>query len=465
MRLAATVALLLAAWGGALLLQVPRDPPEVQHLPGGATTRLFAPGEPPPWPALVSLHSIFQDPDSAEAPVRAAARAGMAGVQVILRAGGTFEDHLDSARQVLAWLRRDPRFGKISLYGHSMGADLACTLAADDPTVAAVVAAGFPVDASPGRPARLLVVVGAWDELHPLAEMAEAADRAGAPLLVLPGADHAAETVSPDLFEAIASWCGARTGPALRPDPFVGRGLLALGLVGPFWIGMRRLGRRGPALLTVLLVALAALAPVPGLAAAVTLAALLAASLAHLDLPGLLPGITRKLGLVLAIAGIALAVNSWQCLADTPVRFLGLLGFLALAAPLAAARAGSSLAPLGTPGWIPLAWLAVELLAPGRLARTLAGVHRRLVAALRRLDLRPRLDVTPGAVLVLLGCLGAAALAWREVGQAGYLLDSAEVLSLAGLFTRLAVLPAVLLVLAVRTGLWGETEGEETSHA
>lgn len=443
MRLAGMVSLILALWGGALLLQVPREPPEARRLPGGAEIRLFAPEEEPPWQALVCLHSVFQDPDTAEVPARAAARAGMAGVQVRLPPGGSFEDHLAACREVLAALRRDPRVGAVFLYGHSMGADLAVTVASDDPGVPGVVAAGFPVE---GAPRRLLLAVGAWDELHPLSEMSKAAASAGAPLVVLPAADHAAETVSPDLHEAVAAWCGARQGVALRPDPFVGRGLLALGLVLPlWWLG------RWPALLAL---AGSFAVPVPGVPAGVGLAALCALSLASTDLRALLPLAARRLAVALGIAGVALAVNSWESLLDGPGRILGLAVFLAQAVPLAAARAGSSLAPLGAPGWGMAAWLALEALAPGALARGVAAVHRRVVAAVERLDLRPRLDVSPVSAVVLLACLGAAALAWREVARAGYVLDPEEILRLGGLFARLVGLPAFLLFLAVRKGLW-----------
>lgn len=74
---------------------------------------------------------------------------------------------------------------------------------------------------------------------------------------------------------------------------------------------------------------------------------------------------------------------------------------------------------------------------------------------MRSLDLRPRLDVSPAAVVVLLVCLGAAGLAWREVARAGYFLEPAELLGLAGLCARLVVLPGVLLVVSVRRGWWG----------
>lgn len=463
--------LLLALWGLALLLQVPREPPETR-----GAARLFAPAGPPPWKALVCLHSVFQDPDTAEAPARAAARAGMLGVQVVLSAGGAFEEHLGSVRGVLADLRRDPRVGEVFLYGHSMGADLACTVA--DPETAGVVAVGFPVDPAAGRlgqrciahahrdrgspetpgvaradvhrgctfergdsPEGLLLAVGAWDELHPLSEMRAV----GAPLLVLPAADHAAETVSPDLFEATAEFCGARRGVALRPDPFVGRGLLALGLVLPFRLLLKRLKRPAAGAGALLLLAWAV--DLPGLTAAVGVAALLAASFP--DAPFAL----RRLLLVLGIAGVALLVNSWESWAYAawlPV-------FLAQAVPLALARLGSSLSPLGVPGWGALAWVLVELAAPGALARGLGTAHGRLVEAVRRLDLRPRTDMSPASVLVLLVCAGAAAQAWREVGRAGYALDTGEVLRLVGLFARLVVLPAVLWVAAVRTGLWGTT--------
>lgn len=435
-RLAGVVSLVLALWGGALLLQVPRESPETR-----GAARLFAPAGPAPWTALVCLHSVFQDPDTAEAPARAAARAGMLGVQVTLPSGGAFEDHLATARAVVADLRRDPRVGEVFLYGHSMGADLACTMAGDEPAIAGVVAAGFPVDPPEGG---LLLAVGAWDELHPLSEMRAV----GAPLLVLPAADHAAETVSPDLFEATAVFCGARRGVALQPDPFVGRGLLALGLVLPLRLLLKRLRR--PAVGAGALLLLAWALDVPGLTAAVGVAALLAASLAHSN-PGLLA--LRRLLLVLGIAGVALLVNSWESWRYAA----GLPVFLAQAVPLALARLGSSLSPLGVPGWGAVAWVGVELAAPGALARGLGTAHGRVVEAVRRLDLRPRTDMSPASVLVLLVCAGAAAVAWREVGRAGYALDPGEILRLVGLFARLVVLPAVLWVIAVRTGLWGST--------
>lgn len=121
---------------------------------------------------------------------------------------------------------------RISLVGHSMGAGAVTRYAVDHPEITATVAVSLP-DASvvvPGRPARLLTLVGALE----FPSFREEAERAGGKVVVVPNVEHISVLFAPRTHRETANWLDQSTSGTDLPSPIRrvgGAALLLLALL------------------------------------------------------------------------------------------------------------------------------------------------------------------------------------------------------------------------------------------
>ncbi len=449
--------------------------------------RLFLPTDGRgPWPVVVCLHSFWQAPQNAWPQAEAFAASGYAAFcpplvpySEVQHRNKAMADFVGDVQAACALLRRQPDVDghSIFLFGHSMGADLACTVGRQDPGIAGVVAAGFPVDADPGAPRHLLLSVGAWDELHPLSEMQAAVQRSGdGTLFVQPMVDHGLEIFDPDLVARAVQWMDACRGTASVPAAqTLGGWLMAQALTAAAALGLavgllasvslcgsRFWAARGPVLVAVAVTLAGGLAwrsqAWSGLHDLVLLA-VVSAMLA----PVARPGTARQVAVHAGVAWFALLctvlVNAPAALAASSARawlvlvYLPVVDFGMLVSRL------ESLAFHGEPqttGLTPVlpVLLAVELLWPGGAAALAVAGLGRLRTAVQGLDLRMRPGASRGQMLGLcLAGLGAL-LAWHQTLAAGYGLDAPEILRLVGRMVRYFLVPVLVAAFALRTPLY-----------
>lgn len=371
---------------------------------------------------VVCVHSIFQGRESSWPIAQSLARRGLNAVNLHLAAGLDYNQYV---RQVTAAADFYGQRGPVYLWGHSMGADLVAEAASQDPQVAATVAAGFPVT-SPAP--RLLLVVGAWDQLHSLPEMRAL----GAPLAVLPLSDHNQENFDP-ASGALAAEHFGRDGSPSWADPYVGRGLLACGLV-LLCVGVNL----GP--LVYLLLVLMTWRSDPF----------------HTVARGLLVGFVVSRGR-----------EAWLSRKQTLALLAALaLGQLVVAWPNWTAQP-SLLAsfPLAMASWVPSglmkfsadvpAWgwgllFGLEVWRRGIVMRALCWLPTASWRKLGRLSLAAPRRVTPAQLGLLCMLLVGAGMAWWNVVQAGYWPDFSQWGMLASKIGGLVVTPLLVWVLAAR---------------
>ena len=377
---------------------------------------------------VLVVHSIFQGRESSWPVGQALARRGLNAVNVHLRGGLEYPEYV---RQISEAVDLYARQGPVWLWGHSMGADLAAEVSGQNSRVVGAVAVGFPVTASGPR---MLLLVGAWDQLHSLREMREAAEPLKANLEVLAKADHNQENFDPESSRQAARFFGAAAEPR-RADPYLGRGWLIWGLVflsaalygGP----SRRLqfGALALALLTWRSDPFHTVAR--GLLMGLAFAQGRAFWLSRVQMFALL--------LALGLGELVLAWPNWSSqpalLLHFPTAVLSWLpgGLLKFA------------------GEVPVAgWMAVGLLEvarPGLTMQALCWLPRNSWRQFATFSVRK-----PRAVecLVLVGLLVAAALAWRDVAQAGYWPDSSQWGMLATKVGGMVAVPLLVWLLAAR---------------
>lgn len=416
------VAALGLVLGLLFLWRVP-DPPQRNARVNGVAVVEHVP-EDRPLAAVLILHSVFQSKATA-APVAAAlARNGYLAVNVKLEEERDFEGFLAQLEPVFEHYAGEH---EVMLWGHSMGADLACSLALAKPACRATVAVGFPVQSGPPN---LLLAVGAWDQLHSRSVMEEAAAASEARLLVLPFSDHAMENFDPRVFAESVRWFDQALDLPPRepvvsvPDPFVVSGVCLFATFVLLVELLRRMRFR------VLLVTLMMLLRQPVLTAAAALALVVVHGHGRLrPMAAVLPAGVAAYGLGLLLSGLP-----W--LVERPGLLLGLPVCLAAAPFVYAMKLAEAtvVAALVVP--------LVEFLLPGgfyQVGRTLQGARFRLKGR-----------VSPVSVGVLVLCLIAAVLCWLRVLRAGYLPDPAQALAIAIVFLKALVVPVLAFVLMLK---------------
>lgn len=359
--------------------------------------------------AILCVHSVFQGRESAAPLARELARAtGATTYSVYLQGPGPFSEYERQLESLCSSL------APVALVGHSMGADLCCSVARRRPDlVVGTVAVGFPVPREEAPP-QLLRAVGMWDELHSVNEIDAN--------LVLLRSDHNLENYDPDLYDGVAAWLAPRLGttvtPALRPTPYVARGMLA-------WAGL-------------LAVAWLPLAPRRRLAVGVVGALLGFPSLWLGALVG--PG-SAWLGLLGGACAMGILSNAAGNLWVYPAGLLDFPMFMLLALPVYLLKLEHML-------WLPvvLALSGLEAWRPGTLWKAVLLVPR----AFARLDLRLRWDVQPAHLALLVLLVGGAVVAWGQTLSAGYGLTQGDVLRLLGKGLALVLLPLTVLAVGAR---------------
>lgn len=379
---------------------------------------------------VLVVHSIFQGRESSWPMAQALARRGLNAVNLHLRSGLEYPQYVGQISAAVGHYRER---GSVLLWGHSMGADLVAEAAAQNSAVEGTVAAGFPVTSSVPR---LLLVVGAWDQLHSIREMQAAARQLTPParVVVLDGADHNQENFDPESARRAAEFFG-EDGSQRLADPYLGRGWLAWGIMllcASLYPGPSRRLQAGA-----LVVGLACWASDPF----------------HAVSRGLLLGLVVAQGrsswlswrqvaaLVLAL-GSGVLVVAWSNWSAQPS--------LLLAFPVALLSwlPGGLLKFAGeVPAW---GWMLVgilELVRPGVVLRALCWLPRSTWRKFSSFSLRAPTRGQWGVLGVL---LVAAGMAWWNVVQAGYWPDGDQWGMLLSKLGGMVVVPLVVWLLAAR---------------
>ncbi|SHN74122.1 alpha/beta hydrolase [Cryptosporangium aurantiacum] len=150
-------------------------------------------------------------------------------------------DAAEAARQrdldvAVAHLRGLPGVdpARIALVGHSMGAGAVTRYAAGHPGITATVAISLPEasDVAPGRPERLLLLVGGLEFAGFRDAADEAARNGGDAVVVVPAVEHISILYAPRAHREIGRWLDG--GGGVAPSPLrgvAGAGLLLLALL------------------------------------------------------------------------------------------------------------------------------------------------------------------------------------------------------------------------------------------
>lgn len=193
-----------------------------------------------PYHTVISLHSIFQDERLLTSMTRSLMRDGYTvmiihfkGYSHTLKRHNNFNDYCSGTKAAITYLQGRGDTGAISLMGHSIGANLACTVAMQlkEECITSVVAIGFPVDAGLRSPSNVLFMIGLLDELHPVKEMKEVLknatgentpeisklyggfkDGTARKLSITLLSDHYLEVFDPFFFSEAARWMALSAG-------------------------------------------------------------------------------------------------------------------------------------------------------------------------------------------------------------------------------------------------------------
>jgi hypothetical protein len=379
---------------------------------------------------VIVVHSIFQGRESSWPMAQALARRGLNTVNLHLRGGLDYGEYVRGIGQVVGdYAARGP----VYLWGHSMGADLVADAASQDSRVQGTVAAGFPVTSSSPR---LLLVVGAWDQLHSIPEMRKAAEALpGHPrTVVLWLADHSQENFDLESARLAAAQFGGDSSHGWS-DAYLARGLISWGLILLTWACYS--GR-----LRLIALLLAAVCwwgdPFHTVARALVLGLAVAQGSASL--------LDRRQTLSLVAAlGLGTLLVAWPNWTEQP----GLVGWLPLALlcwlPTGLMKFAADVPPWG---WVGLGIL--EVVRPGALLALVCWLPRTSWRKLGQLSLDGPRRVTPSQVGLLALLLVGAGLAWRNVVEAGYWPDSEQWKVLIGKVGGLVVTPLLVWTLAAR---------------
>jgi dienelactone hydrolase len=219
-----------------------------------------------PCPAVISLHSIFQEDRLVRPLALECARNDFIvlvihfdGYSQIQRRHKNLQDYCDEIRTALSYLRGrgDVSPTDIILLGHSIGANLACMVASRDPAILATIALGFNVQAESRSIPNLLLAIGILDELHPVSEMEDSLREASGDkkarhgvrtearsgvmncaLFVAPLSDHHGEIFDPSFYREAITWMKRALGephgisPVKQPFAIMCYSIFLLGMTG-----------------------------------------------------------------------------------------------------------------------------------------------------------------------------------------------------------------------------------------
>lgn len=420
--------LLLVLWGLGMARMEPLLPMAPRVLPGGVEATEH--GLMDRKRTVLVVHSIFQGRESSWPMAQALARRGLNAVNLHLRGGLEYSQYVG---QISAAVDFYAERGPVSLWGHSMGADLVAEAGSQNSRVEGVVAAGFPVTSSTPR---LLLVVGAWDQLHTIEEMRQAARQLTPPagVEVLLRADHNQENFDPESSRRAAEFLGGEAAQR-RGDPYLGRGWLAWGviLLCAAWYGGPSRRLQGGTLLLALVTwssdpyHTVARALLSGLAVAQGRAGWLNSR--------------QMLALVLAI-GLGELVVAWPNWTAQPALLLAFPAAFLSWLPSGLLKFAGDI-PVW--GWAVLGVL--EVVRPGVVMRALCWLPRSTWQKFSSFSMRAP---TRGQCVVLALLLVGAGLAWWNVVQAGYWPEPDQWKMLFSKVGGLVVVPLLVWLLAAR---------------
>ncbi|MEB3291867.1 MAG: alpha/beta fold hydrolase [Synechococcales bacterium] len=245
-RSAIAIGLLLFSWlWGLALWLLPLSPPITTTsiaLPLSAQQTLIGKALFPthgtaPFPAILLCHGVNSSKNTLTPLAQELARRGIASV--VFDFGGYGQSYSRPSSQaanlrdvqiVLHWMRHHPQIDRdrLGILGHSMGGTTALETAIANPDLKTTILLSIGGNATPQKPANLLVASGIYEELNPVGEMQElfapAVDRP-ADRSVIPGeifgnfskgtarqlffsstADHAIAPFDPQIHQAVLAW-------------------------------------------------------------------------------------------------------------------------------------------------------------------------------------------------------------------------------------------------------------------
>lgn len=387
---------------------------------------------------MLIVHSVFQDVRTAQPITEAMYRAGFQSVLVKLEPGRDFQQYLETLMALVDDYRKQ---GNVYLIGHSMGADLVTTLAAQRRDIEGVAALGFPVVAELESP--LLVGAGAWDQVHPRQALQEAAgDHSFA---ISPLCDHSQETLDPFLWEAIRWHFGSDQTVFRYPNKVLGQGLFTLGVL-LLLLTLPPVHPRIAVVLALLFLGLEIwLIPSPFMHASV-LALWMAVDLKHSERFSLQPTLWLKWTILICGAvGLSWLLHCYQSVLAQPESLPGLPIAVLSWLPILLVRLSSALGAVGV-----LILLLPELWRPGWLSTLVLNLLSSLVRRIRDFEIKLAQKPTPLQCLLLVVLLLVVATLWGNVARAGYSLGTEDALRMARTLGTLLLLPAVVLAIALR---------------
>lgn len=436
-RLYAFLALCLLAVG--LVFSLPARAPDLV-IPWQETTKLSLFQAPKAQGTVLIVHSVYQDKETTYPLARVLRDSGLNAVSVHLSPGRAFHEYVATLKSLC---RRFEKDGPLYAVGHSMGADLICTLAAEDESVQSVVVLGFPANTELLN-CPVLLGAGAWDQVHSR-ETIEAAAK-GSPTLFSPFCDHSQESLDHTLQNGILQHFG-REQTSFRGNSMLGHGLVVLGLsLFVFLVFPVSLAGRKPAAALLVLVLLVSLLKPSGLVSALGLGLYLGVALSNARIEeraGLVIPALIQFGLLVLSVMLFWGLYRYTAVLADPKSLLGLPLAVISWLPILLARvshAGSS----PTINWVILVLTSAEFVAPGALFGYLLRFLERQRVRLHNLKFQGTSRPSWPQIAVLSGLAVVALLLWKQVGAAGYQLEFGDFARLGWKFFALLLGPAGL---------------------
>jgi len=482
---------------------------------------LYTPIErPPPYPLVITLHSIFQCEGLVRPLIDELTRRGSAVVYIHFKGYDhtqksykSFSVYCKEIQSVLSHVtrRNDIDREQVALVGHSIGANLATEVARMDPGVSTTVALGFPAVVDRNMPVNSLFITGLLDQLHPVQEMLEElrsstgnreavagvtygdfTARTARKLIVAPLCDHHLEIFDPFFLSETAAWldrsAGKKTekGTVKEPIPTIGHSFFLLGMgllafqsflflakgariVMPRWLQRKILTLASlPIFLILSSGAFTGKCDVPRESALTVLIALMGVHyFGSRDEKDIWRDMKRGLlhGAVIWLAfWCGIIVNRGDALLHYPSCIAFLPPLLLMSIPLDffifITRTASAL--FSCDGALPPFYilLLVELFFPGFPARLAAGFFARFIDFLKHIRLSFTMKSSPASLALLAATIAAAVIAWRQILHEGYDFGGSAFAGFLLLFFNLIIVPLTLSFIAFRSTWFKKLEEE-----
>ncbi len=468
----------------------------------------------PPYPLVITLHSIFQCESLVKPLMRELVRSGYAVVYIHFKGYDreqktykNFAAYCMEIQSVLSHMAERDTVDRehIALVGHSIGANLATEVSGTDRRISTTIALGFPASVHRNLPVNNLYVIGLLDELHPVREMLDElrtstgnqnaapgiiygdfSSKSARKLVVAPLCDHHLEIFDPFFFSETVAWLDRSAGKNSKslavnePIPTIGysiflfgMALLSLESLFLFTHGIRKLKgiplwleKRMLTLIALPILIIFSMAAVTGRGdlfketALMVLISLMGANYIGNDKAfwsrarkGLLHGAVIWLAFWCGII-----VNRVDFIVTHPAYVASLPLTLLISLPLDlyvfAAKTASLLFSSQTIVPVFCAPLLVELLLPGVVLSMIIDFLSRITEFLKNIRISLSVKSSPATLVLLAVAIVAAVIVWRQILHEGYDFSGSAFTGFIFLLFNLVVVPLLLSILAFRSSLF-----------